>query len=225
MKKNGFTLAEVLVAIGIVGVLAAVTIPSLVLSIGKNQTAPALMKVINTLESANAYGMREKGVETLEQLAVAVGVNTSTNYLSEILPNYTNMAKVGYSATSGPLFDKLKSRGTYGTKDGVVIMNLGRKTNGTASIKTSGNYFELLVDVNGSKLPNREGNDIFRLYVDTKGLVIPYGTIAFGNYTSGWKKWQTNCPTGKTVPKDPKTCAGAIVDNGGNILYNYESIK
>ena len=53
MKKNGFTLAEVLITLAIIGVVATITLPALMTNTQEQQSRTALKKGINTLtESA-----------------------------------------------------------------------------------------------------------------------------------------------------------------------------
>ena len=54
MKKNGFTLAEVLITLAIIGVVAMMTLPALINNTGEQQYKTGLKKGINTLtEAAN----------------------------------------------------------------------------------------------------------------------------------------------------------------------------
>jgi prepilin-type N-terminal cleavage/methylation domain-containing protein len=50
--KKGFTLTEVLIALSIIGVIAAMTIPNLMISVGKSKTKTQLMKVQADLDQA-----------------------------------------------------------------------------------------------------------------------------------------------------------------------------
>ena len=52
MKKNGFTLAEVLITLAIIGVVAVMTLPALITNTGEQQAKTALKKGINTLTEA-----------------------------------------------------------------------------------------------------------------------------------------------------------------------------
>jgi prepilin-type N-terminal cleavage/methylation domain-containing protein len=58
MKKNGFTLAEVLITLGIIGVVAALTAPALVKNSGQAKIGPALAKFVNTFETGCEQMMR-----------------------------------------------------------------------------------------------------------------------------------------------------------------------
>ncbi len=73
MKKFGFTLAEVLITLGIIGVVAALTAPALVLSSRNEANAAKLSVVVSNLENAfttmiakentsNLYGTKAWGV-------------------------------------------------------------------------------------------------------------------------------------------------------------------
>lgn len=52
MKKNGFTLAEVLITLAIIGVVATMTLPALMTNTQEQQAKTALKKGINTLTEA-----------------------------------------------------------------------------------------------------------------------------------------------------------------------------
>ena len=53
-RNNGFTLAEVLITLGIIGVVAALTIPTLVANYQKKVTVTKVKKVYVTLNNALA---------------------------------------------------------------------------------------------------------------------------------------------------------------------------
>ena len=53
MKKYGFTLAEVLITLGILGVIAALTIPGLMLDSRRAQIGPKLAAAVSAFEQAN----------------------------------------------------------------------------------------------------------------------------------------------------------------------------
>ena len=60
MKLKGFTLAEVMIVLTILGIIAAITLPALNTNIQKQQMGPALMRAISTLETANALVSQEQ---------------------------------------------------------------------------------------------------------------------------------------------------------------------
>ena len=61
MKKLGFSLAEVLFTLGIIGVVAAVTLPTLINNYREKETVTRLKKVYSTIQTAYNYTMMEEG--------------------------------------------------------------------------------------------------------------------------------------------------------------------
>lgn len=65
MKKCGFTLAEVLITLGIVGVIAALTAPGLVMNSRNEANAAKLAVTISNLENALTSSIAQEGVDSL----------------------------------------------------------------------------------------------------------------------------------------------------------------
>ena len=53
MREKGFTLAEVLITVGIIGVIASIALPALQNNYTKQQIPVLLAKAINSLETAS----------------------------------------------------------------------------------------------------------------------------------------------------------------------------
>ena len=82
MKKFGFTLAEVLITLGIIGVVAALTAPALVQNAGTAKVGPTLSKVVSTLENANEQLLHDEDATDLSKIA-----ETNLEY-SDLLSKY-----------------------------------------------------------------------------------------------------------------------------------------
>ena len=67
MKKSGFTLAEVLITLGIIGVVAALTAPALVMSSRNEANAAKLSVSVSNLENAFTNMIVTEGVDNLFQ--------------------------------------------------------------------------------------------------------------------------------------------------------------
>lgn len=65
MQKRGFTLAEVLITLGIVGVVAALTAPALVMSSRNEANAAKLSVVVSNLENAFQSAIAQQGADNL----------------------------------------------------------------------------------------------------------------------------------------------------------------
>ena len=61
MKKNGFTLAEVLITLAIIGVVATMTLPALMTNTAEQQAKTGLKKGINTLTEAGQMNQAIEG--------------------------------------------------------------------------------------------------------------------------------------------------------------------
>ncbi len=81
---KAFTLAEVLITLGIVGVVATLTLPALTHSVMEQQTAAALSKAIKTLETANAKKYYKKEMQGHCHLHAMV-LSGYTRYLAQNL--------------------------------------------------------------------------------------------------------------------------------------------
>lgn len=229
MKKNGFTLAEVLISLAIIGVVAAITLPSLILNVEKRKVGPSVMKAVNTLESATSLALQKYNVRKLTDIKTNGDTTQEERLLIGLaLTDFTKLSPVPYQPKVGETLDGEP----YATKDGIVFLD--KAFDGIATEKgVQGAAYQINIDINGEKGPNKYGRDIFLLYVLDNGEVAPSGSYSLYKRYSQTGYWLESCKTfdkedqeaKKEPPVDTKTCAGAIVDNGGRVLYNYDVIK
>ena len=93
MKKFGFTLAEVLITLGIIGVVAALTAPALIQNVGSAQVGPKLAKVVSTIEVANQNLLTQMSADTLLAAGAFGGDGSNEqNYIN----NLGNYMKITY---------------------------------------------------------------------------------------------------------------------------------
>ena len=241
MKKilKGFTLAEVLVTLSIVGVIAALTLPSLSLNVQKQQIGPALAKAINTLEYANKLALEQNQVRRLSDLVVSVDSGLtdeekqkklSESYLDDVLVPYMKLYKLSkqisyVGAINAPGVSIQKATDVYSTPDNIFYMV-------QASYVRNG--ISLFVDVNGSKGPNLAGRDLLALWVYDDGGVVARGGRAFTmrQFSSGslddllveGRVDNPNLTYSEQRCNDTKItswldCAGRIADNNYQVDY------
>lgn len=67
IKKFAFTLTEIMVAVGIIGVISAMTVPTLVNNYQKNAYVVQLRKIINDIITAGDLYITENGKQDLSQ--------------------------------------------------------------------------------------------------------------------------------------------------------------
>ena len=80
MKKYGFTLAEVLVTLGVIGVVSAMTIPTLMQNHQKKTYVTQLHKIYNELQQAFIQYMNDKNALSLSDAGLLSQTETN-NFL------------------------------------------------------------------------------------------------------------------------------------------------
>ena len=73
--KRAFTLAEVLITLGIIGIVAALTLPSLIANYKKKVYVTQLKKSVSTLEQAFQKMLADDGVDSLADTEVFKSIN------------------------------------------------------------------------------------------------------------------------------------------------------
>ena len=191
--KKGFTLAEVLITLGIIGVVAALTLPSLIQNYQKQVWVNQLKKTISVLENGFKKAMADDEVDKLQdtelwQSANNCGGSVSNANCNEFFNNFQKYFKVTYSPTqtyrqftglnnnnvamSCTTDINLPSGATFG-----FYLSIS-KTVGSGGFGPHGVLTVIAIDVNGDKKPNKVGRDLFFIGVTEKGQLIPHGTEA-----------------------------------------------
>lgn len=204
MKIKGFTLAEVLLTLGIIGIVAAMTIPTLIKKYEEIQFKSAWRKAYSTIMNAQSSIMSDNGGDLASAFASIAGSdNVEQRYddFQNIWSPYLKVAKTckrNKTVTDGCYTGIMKALtddytvpnyggGTYPSfvlQDGSVFV-LFPGGCGTGGGVCSDTY--IFIDVNGSKSPNRFGKDIFNVhYSITKKRFEPLDRIPPGCNAGGW---------------------------------------
>ncbi len=247
MKKTGFTMAEVLITLGIIGVVAAVTAPALVGSYQKSKVPPALKKFINTMEVANQHIITENEASKLSSIFGTIDKNSKAqteylNNLTEYVQGTISSKKMNDLAIKPTNYQGKTNNGPVGEgKQTIFNMSSGEdfsieiidskslstnKTNAKGSFK--GHYATILFDVNGfNTKPNRFGKDIYYFHMDDGGMLIPNGgKLQIKAYGGNDSDPQWNLKNGWNICNEEgvpvgSSCAGSIMDNNWKIIYKY----
>ena len=190
MNKKGFTLAEVLITLGVIGVVAAMTLPTLIKNYQKHVWVNQLKTTVSILQNAIKQMMLDDGVEDFTQTSFVElctpdlsGSDVRDNdKCSEIMNKYFKVADVTVSSiggyNNGSLYCPYVSQGLayYMDDTKTECPNFSRSS---MPIYTLNNGIRILpkymIDVNGTKGPNTLGRDIFALSVKNNGIVVGVG--------------------------------------------------
>ncbi len=159
-SKSAFTLAEVLITLAIIGIVAALTIPTLVSKNQNKQYYAQFIKMYNTLSNALNLAIVEHGDPT------GWTVTKASDYTDKYLLPYLKGAKV--CENSGDCILKevkdLKGDNIGDSLDAVLENSVTISLADGSSLVVSFENAKLLVfDTNGNKGPNITGRDIFTL--------------------------------------------------------------
>lgn len=191
--KQAFTIAEVLITLTVIGIVSAMTIPTLLQGQQEKAAVTALKKTYSTL--SNAYKLAEQENGTPDTWGMTTAPANSKPIL-EMLKPYLNVAKDCTDNSQGCWPTGLTYRllaTSYGTgvlydtaanpklklADGTLIYGFveypacnGPYGNSLPLQNGCGVYH---VDINGYKQPNQWGKDVFAFYL-TKYGVVPFGS-------------------------------------------------
>jgi prepilin-type N-terminal cleavage/methylation domain-containing protein len=201
-KFFGFTLAEVLITLGIIGVVSAMTIPALMKKCQKVVLANQAKKEYamwtqvfkDILADNNTTSLSETELWGKIEVTIYDDANPTTN--TAFWTELGKYVKISPSATGDTeeyyLHDDKELRTSKGNYP-IYLANGSklrayefrktpyRKTDAVCSqIKELGGSMcsyvgHMFIDVNGGKGPNIWGRDIFEFYISDEGVLYPYG--------------------------------------------------
>lgn len=201
--KRGFTLAEVLITLGVIGVVAAMTMPTLINKFQEQVTVNKAKKFYSMMSQAVTLSMNENGYPNEWNVSDTIGPESATEFANYIKPYLKVVKDCGTEA------------GCFGYTENVWRLD---GTQHSVNHDTNPNYYKLIladgsyihirassdyckqldtdienvcgiitVDLNGSKAPNAFGRDIFNLYVVPTGVKTVSQDYCNGSMsTNGW---------------------------------------
>ncbi len=147
--KEGFSLAETLITLGVIGIVAALTIPGLITKYQQTQTVIGLKKTYSVLQQAvrmasDEYGDCEGWEYTLPY----------KDFVNRYFTPYIKLSEVNIEYTYTDL-----QYTTHTIRD-VFILPAGEIFYYMRNVYMQNKNF-ILVDINGTSKPNRMGRDVF----------------------------------------------------------------
>ena len=176
-----FTLAEVLVTLGIIGVVSAITVPSLMQNYQRKSYVTQLHKVYNEFQQAalqyqtdrNAVNLKEAGFAT--QDAAANFVKTYFKVVQDcghdVSPCFPVSVYKKLDGTTYPFSGPQDNINTFVLASGASVA-VDSVSNDNSFIVLS-----MMVDVNGKQGPNVVGRDFFGMYLYQNGVIDDYSVL------------------------------------------------
>ena len=240
-SKKGFTLAEVLITLGIIGIVAALTLPSLIQKHQKQVWVNQLKKSVAVWENGMKMMLADAETDDLMNTEfwrnLAAIDNSYSCYpdmdytpYNNFLKKYFNILDIyeGEYSTEclfgeHPVAYKALNGDVYGCID--CDTKTFHLANGTLfglwahAADSDGDVGILEIDVNGeNKGPNQWGRDAFGFTIDRKGILRPYAGI---NYETLKKNpsFCGNIETGDISNASGMGCATRIIHDGWKMNY------
>lgn len=238
-RKKAFTLAEVLITLGIIGVVAAITIPSLISKYEKKQFITSLQKEFTVFNQALLEYSTDKGCNNNMACTGAYNTSDKNTTMNEIIP-YLNINKA--CGTSNGCFyngilknlDNSPDANYYGDTnyakfsliDGAQVLlgvysancTTGNGRHINLSLDNGNICGDLWIDINGDKSPNTYGRDIFGFWILNNSTLYPCGGRLASNSTLIWNDSTTGVWSCYTTGKG-YGCSGRIMEEGWQMNY------
>lgn len=227
MKKiNAFTLAEVLITLGIIGVVAAITIPMLITNYQKRQVVTQLKEAYSIMQQAVKLSEEDNGGVDCWDTTL-----TGEQFFKKYMQGYVksmNMYTTGELKKLAPrqLLNGSNYTGTTYTGAKSSHFTLINGSMITMNLNSAGeNGMWIGIDVNGISRPNRIGRDTFLFFLSPQ-----YGLRALGDLgtPASWSFKQYNRSTvmgsssnACSKGKSGYWCAALIIQDGWNISKDY----
>lgn len=224
MKKFvAFTLAEVLITLSIIGVVAALTMPSLVAKYQKNLWVNQLKKSYSMTSQALKKIMADEETDSLANTSILAEDYGLQKYLKVIsfISDDRDADIIQYS---------IEDRGERYIDDNISDF-LAHGTEGYNLADGSILYFDknngnIFFDVNGNKTPNTLDRDLFQFVIQENGLIKPYvalrtecHTVTITNCVGGGKMGQgctqQVCNANPVEDLDQAGCGAARIMRAG----------
>ena len=239
IQKSAFTLAEVLITLGVIGVVAAMTLPTLIKNYQQHETVNRLKETYSILYNAVRMSETENGLLESWEIPDANdwGANAYTygkTFFEQYLKPYIKVVKECKYLSNECWADE------YIRPNNSVTEYFSASSNQSYSIILANGSIigiwprdtgcQLYIDLNGKKGPNQIGKDAFNIIISK----IPINNIGYGIYDKsgiyfigqGFDRTTLTSSTERGCSKKATTYAGSycgalIMHDGWKIEKDY----
>lgn len=212
MKKKAFTLAEVLITLGIIGIVAAMTMPTVITNYKRHVAETKLQKFYSVIN--NTMKMIEKDYGEITEITsnrIEISQFSKEFYEKYFIPYMSNVIIKDFG-------DRYSTRNYIIFADGSAF-----KVRGYLQSVDFLYYLDLKLDQYGN-VKNRYENEFYFQYNPKKHIVAPYGI--YFNYENLTDSFNIGRQKSDCYSKSYHYyCAAVIQRNGWKIPKDYPHIK
>lgn len=212
-KRIAFTLAEVLITLGIIGVVASLTMPLLIQYHKKQEASTRLKKFYSAISQAILLSEIDNGPaldwqypsyisSDSQQISAEDNKKASLSFFNKYLAKYLKYVSVDENAS-------------YTESDNIVRYIKVSLADSSYFYMKLGACIDLRFDVNGDKAPNKDGRDIYTFVIcsgnnaDYHCAGKPFCPYGYGVFYNNRTAAKNNCAKGAG-----DTCANLLlIDN------------
>ena len=245
-KKNAFTLIEILVTLGVIGIVAALTLPGIIDDTKKKTAAAELARCTELTQTGIANVMHQVGKHTDGAVSAdkLSDIKVSDVFgASELTDNYLTNGQTLFTSTRGPmgitevdnsylsgvktyaggsisnLYANFSSSNVYQfiKRHSVIIVEDINDANAANADKDEV-IARIFFDINGKDGPNVLAKDIFLFGLTNGGHLVPAGSNAYNQNTMNETipLFAEACNDGVT---DGRSCSARIMNDKWKINY------
>jgi len=230
--KNAFTLAEVLITLVIIGVVAALTIPAAINKYQKQQTISLLKKTFSDFSQAVRLSVPKYG----DPVTWDYSLGAEPFFNRYLKPNFVKAREMTLDRNE-ILYQRLSGRieNMYAPlANGAIVLVLN---SGVIIYVSAGNVANTpqlkqkcyMFDINGLKKPNIIGRDLFSYCLDgEKGYMVPFAIDDYQSVSVSVEKSREvlkDGPSGNSYQCNTSGrgmwCAALIIKDGWQIKDDY----
>lgn len=206
MKKSfGFTLAEILITLGVVGVVAALTLPTFSTDSKKQSYAKSLAVAVSDFETAMKNMIEREDVNNIKETQAWINCNGELNAdssnatIEKFISDINEYLPIASHNTNERSYRLLNSSDTddierinLKTKKGfeykLNIHNYADNKSENDALQNGLPYIQRVasvsIDVNGNNPPNMYGRDLFLYILGSDGALYPVGGHVYNFYNN-----------------------------------------
>ena len=230
-SRSAFTLAEVLITLGIIGVVAAMTMPGMIVKHQKQLASKRLELSYAILSQAISHAQVEHGdISSWGFISTTLKDPDNPTQRDELILKFVNYIKPYLKLSSEPELSYVYKKGYpsfYKSKSGldfsipyVCILELANGITFFVDINGDSSVYStpiIYVDINAKQGPNIQGRDLFAFLFDgAKDMKLkPWG------YQFDIIDLKNRCSDNSTNNLENFSCTALIMKNGWEITDDY----